>query len=339
MNAMCPHCEKITDIDIFNAPEEYEIKGVKVTINAEHSLCHECGQEFATHEQMEKASRTGLDAYRKIADIITPAEILRIREKYGASQKVMAKILDLGELTINSYEQGALVSKSISNLIRLMDSPENFTDLFNKKRADLSRTQLRRIETALEHQRISLKENLSLSLYDHLENIKNLEEKYTGYNHPDVEKLLYLIQFVLHVAQKELYTMAIFKILFYIDFTAFKMTTLSITGWPYARLPYGPVPNEYKDVLRAGEDNEYFSSHPDANEVGELFGLPESFDQKTLHPFFDEGSQKIIKMVVSTLKDKTPGELRDLTHREKAWIETPPAALIDYSWANELILF
>ncbi|RPJ05791.1 MAG: hypothetical protein EHM28_11385 [Spirochaetaceae bacterium] len=158
MKAICPYCEKPANLKMVKSREEYEIKGMKVTVNVEKFVCMACKRDFATKEQMEKATIAGYAAYRKKVDIISPKEIIHIREKYGTSQKVMAKILDLGELTINSYEQGALVSKSISNLIRLMENPHNFIILFNKKRHELSHTQIRRIESALRDQKVTVVE-------------------------------------------------------------------------------------------------------------------------------------------------------------------------------------
>jgi len=156
MKSLCPYCEKPENIKIVKTREDYEIKGVTVAVVSEKSVCLKCTRNFATDVQMERTLRAGYAAYRKKADIVTPEEIVRIREKYGASQKVMARILDLGELTINSYEQGALVSKSISNLIRLVENPVNFTLLFDRKRDELSRTQIRRIEGALERQKVTM---------------------------------------------------------------------------------------------------------------------------------------------------------------------------------------
>ncbi len=339
MNAVCPYCEKSTEINPVTMKETHKIKGLSVTIPVEHSVCAECGRDFATKEQMERATKAGYDAYREAEGIVSPEEIIRIREKYSASQKVFAKILDLGDLTINSYEQGALVSKSISNLIRFMENPDNFTELLNKKRNEFSKTQIQRIEKALESREVSMKESRLLCSADRLENMAKVSLRFTGNNRPDPEKILRLIQMIILRAGKELYKMAVLKILFYIDFTAFKRMTLSITGWPYARLPLGPVPNEYKDLLCVGEDNSYLVSRPDDNDVGELYGVPDSVEAEKVIKIFDDSQIEIIQMVVDALKDKTPTELKDLTHKEKAWIETSHAAFIDYHLANELILF
>jgi len=46
------------------------------------------------------------------------------------------------------------------------------------------------------------------------------------------------------------------KIVFLVDYEHFKTYTVSVSGWPYARLPYGPVPQDYDDgtsTAKAGE--------------------------------------------------------------------------------------
>ncbi|MBN1523596.1 MAG: DUF4065 domain-containing protein [Spirochaetales bacterium] len=332
MKAMCPYCEKTTEIKIKKAKEEYDVKGVKVPVNAEYSECTVCGNTFATAQQMDKSVQQGFDNYRNKEDIVSPAEIISIREKYNASQKVFAKILDLGELTINTYEQGALVSKSISNLIRLMDDPQNFRELFEKNIKQLSDNQINKIQTALN-------EIDNFYSIQSLIKIKDTDDKYTGHSRPDLNKLFGLIQLIIAFAGKSLYKMAVLKILFYIDFVSYKIRNYSITGWPYARLPYGPVPDEYKTVLNVGQEHLFFTPEPDESEMGELFELPEYFKLKNVEGKFDKKSLEIIEMVVSSLKDKSPTQLKDLTHKETGWKQTKNAKLIDYKYAEELLAF
>jgi len=76
-------------------------------------------------------------AFRKYAKkhgLVTPEEIQRIRKKYGLSQALFAKILGINETTIKRYENGALPTESISNLIKSMDSPEVFRELLKKSK-------------------------------------------------------------------------------------------------------------------------------------------------------------------------------------------------------------
>jgi len=332
MKMVCPNCEKEADVTLKNAVETYTIKGSEISVESEFYICSECGEDFATMDQMDKTLNQGYNIYRERENIIFPEKIVSIRGKYGASQKAFAKILDLGELTINSLEQGSLPSKSISNLIGLMDKPENFTELFEKNKHKLSPFQIKKIKSCLSEQ--------SMPLYQvDLDLMVEVREKYTGYNRPDWEKYIALLQLILYSAQDKLYKMALLKIAFYADFASFKNNIRSLTGWPYAAIDHGPVPEEWKTILHSAEEGKKLVSEPDDFEMGDLFYLPDNFDYDKIAAFFSENELKLIKEVTCKLKDKSASELRELTHMEDAWIETDHASKIDYKYAATLKMF
>ena len=49
-----------------------------------------------------------------------------------------------------------------------------------------------------------------------------VKEKFTGYNRPDWEKYIAMLQMILYYAGRELYKMALIKIAFYADFAGIK---------------------------------------------------------------------------------------------------------------------
>ena len=149
MKGICPICEDFRDIEVISKSEITKVKGIEVETFAHYSICTDCNNEFYTSEQMDETLTNAFNEYRKIENIIFPGDIINIREKYGVSQKAFAKILDLGELTINSFEQGSLPSKSISNLIKFMEKKDNFIDLFQRNRHKLTKLQITKIEYKL----------------------------------------------------------------------------------------------------------------------------------------------------------------------------------------------
>ncbi|MBN2738901.1 MAG: DUF4065 domain-containing protein [Spirochaetales bacterium] len=336
MKNMCPYCEEIREIDIISKVEETKVRNIKVMAEVVYSACLHCKQEFASPEQMEKSLENAYSEYRKQENILSPAEIIKVRSKYGASQKAFAKIIDLGELTINSFEQGSLPTKSVSNLIQLMTNSQNFFQLFKKNKNKLTRNQQEKIKSHLQNEGAfssyySLKTDLDNKIY--------VKENYSGYNHPDWEKLLFIFQLILYFSKKELYKMAMLKIAFYIDFAYFKYHTVSLSGWPYARLPFGPVPDKYKELLFEGEAENFFKSEPDNYDWGDLYSLTEQFDYQKTTSHFNKSEIDFIKDIVFRLKDKTATQLKELTHKEKAWLKTETFHQIDYKWATELLLF
>lgn len=332
MKGFCPHCQKEIEVTLRQTTENYSIKGHNILVNVEYFICNNCNEDFSTPGQMDKCLNEGFNKYRQIENIIFPDEIIKIREKYGASQKAFAKILALGELTINSYEQGSLPSKSVSNLIKLMEKIENFTELFEKNKHQLSKRQIQKIESTLSHEQV-------VCCHIDPDSMIEVHEKYTGYGRPDWEKLILVWQLILSFAQKKLYKMVILKISFYIDFAFYKHNIRSITGWPYARLPFGPVPDEWKMLINVAIEENKLTYEPDEAETGDLFLLPESFQLDTVQNSFSDSEIEMIKTVTKALKEKSATELKELTHEEEAWIKTQHAAKIDYALALKLKLF
>jgi putative zinc finger/helix-turn-helix YgiT family protein len=152
MKGMCPICEDFREIEIISKSEKTTVKGLEVEALAHYSICSHCNNEFSTSDQMDVTLTNAYNAYRELEGIISPSGIINIREKYGVSQKTFAKILDLGELTINSFEQGSVPSKSVSNLIKFMDRKDNFIDLFQRNKHKLTKLQITKIELKLSEQ-------------------------------------------------------------------------------------------------------------------------------------------------------------------------------------------
>ena len=332
MRDFCPNCEKETDLTLKKERETNKIKDREIVIDAEFYICNECGEDFATAGQMERALNDGYNKYREMEGIIFPEEIINIRKKYNASQKAFAKILNMGELTINSYEQGSLVAKSMSDFIKLMEHPENFTELFEKNKSKLSTGQIKKIESSLSNQKIH-------TYCKDLDQMIEVKEKYTGYSRPDWGKYIAMLQMILFYAGKELYKMVLIKIAFYTDFAAYKKNVRSITGWPYAAINFGPVPDEWKTIFHKAEECGYLQSRMDEEECGELFALPENYNPEHIKSQFSEKELKIIMDVTGKLKNKTATELKNLTHLEDAWLKTDHASRIDYKYAETLKLF
>ncbi|MDA8426489.1 MAG: hypothetical protein M0Z80_10185 [Treponema sp.] len=121
----CPHCEAMRSIEIVNGRETTKIRGEDADLSAARAV------------------------YRERHGIIGPEELVALRRRYDVSQKSFAKILDIGDLTINSYEQGALPSGAHNSLLRLAEETANFRRLYQANKAGLSERQRAKIERAL----------------------------------------------------------------------------------------------------------------------------------------------------------------------------------------------
>ena len=122
-NTISPICEKMSDIQIIKREDTHIIRNEEITTEIEISRCLECYQEFETMEQMENNLEAFRRIYRQRYRIMSPEEIIQLRKKYGISQKALGKILEIGELTINIYEQGAMLSGAHNQLLQLISEP------------------------------------------------------------------------------------------------------------------------------------------------------------------------------------------------------------------------
>jgi putative zinc finger/helix-turn-helix YgiT family protein len=324
----CPVCEKETEITLTSKTECYTIKKREVSVESSFYLCGSCGEEFATTEQMDSAMQQAYAEYRKLEHIISPEKIIAIRERYGASQKAFAKILDLGELTINSLEQGSLATKSISNLIFLMEDVRNFRRLFEQNKEKISSLQQRRITECLSGFYALPDENRGLM------EVKDFSEAVH-----QLDKIILLMQNILIESKEALYKTALLKICFYCDFVSFKRTGHSLSGWNYAAIDHGPVPDGYIEILTHAEETSRIHSEMDAKAIGELYSIPHEVKPDAIQKQFSAKELSIIHEVAQKLSVKSAIELRDLGHNELAWQETAQAAIIDYKWASVLKLF
>jgi putative zinc finger/helix-turn-helix YgiT family protein len=333
---ICPICEKISNVEIIRREETHTIRNEEITAGIEISRCLECYQEFETVEQMENNLEAFRSVYRQRYRILSPEEIVQLRKKYGISQKALGKILDIGELTINTYEQGALPSGAHNQLLQLISEPLIFKKVYDKNKKKLSPRQINKIE---EH----LNNTLNTTTYDpHLSDQHDMvAEKalvYGVWNHcGDILKLYAMVQIMLYEAAKPLYKMAVLKLLFYSDFAHYKEHKKAISNWRYVRLPYGPVPDDFKKLLLKGEEEGYFKVQPDKQEVGELLFLSDNFDITLPQAKLSASELRTIKSIVEKLGDKKAGELSRITHQEKAWLKTENGKEISYDWAESLV--
>ena len=88
-------------------------------------------------------------AYELLEESVSPAKIIAIRESYNASQKAFGLILGMGELTINSYEQGKSIPVSSNRLLlHLSENPLIFFEMYERNKNKIGAIQRERIESS-----------------------------------------------------------------------------------------------------------------------------------------------------------------------------------------------
>ena len=125
------------------------VRGEDITVEMPVRICSACAtiiNDTALDTALDIAT---YDVYRARHNIVFPAEIVALREKYGLSQKNLALLLGLGEITVHRYEGGALADVAPSKLLRLMNNPANMRQMLSESGDVLSARLRAKLEARL----------------------------------------------------------------------------------------------------------------------------------------------------------------------------------------------
>ena len=106
------------------------------------------------------------------------------------------------------------------------------------------------------------------------------------------------------------------KILFYCDFFAFAKLGKPITGMPYNKLPYGPVPTAAESTRRRMERDEDVFVPPEGYSPSRLKRMIPRRDADL--NLFSGPEIALVDGIIEALSDATGSQLRDMSHG-KAW--------------------
>ncbi|KKL05358.1 hypothetical protein LCGC14_2606830 [marine sediment metagenome] len=125
----CPQCDSSSiatrsELDAFIYGEGD--KAVQLSAEVPIHRCAECGFEFLTHE----AETAQHEAVCRHLGVMTPREIIAIRERYGMSRSEFARLTRLGESTLSRWERGILIQNAANDrYLHLLSYPGNLDRL------------------------------------------------------------------------------------------------------------------------------------------------------------------------------------------------------------------
>lgn len=140
---------------------------------------------------------------------------------------------------------------------------------------------------------------------------------------------------MLYFCKDSILKTALNKLLFYADFKHCKEYTVSITGSRYARIPYGPAPDNWNHYLALlieegalRVEEVYYSD--------EVIGERLVSEEKPDLTVFSDTELKILASIKEHFKGWSAKRISDLSHDEKGYIETSGSRLISYTYAEDL---
>jgi len=325
----CYSCEAERDFRRDTQEKAYEVRGETITLSLPVWICGECG-EAMVDEAFGDPVEAAFSAYREKHKLLGPEQIKRIREQWGLSQDALAKLLGMSPATINRYEAGSLQERTHDELIRSCNDRTNMVDLLDRRGDDLGPTQLRRVREAVEAggQMPGGVRSSSAAAAD--------ATVITGFRRFDLERYAAMVVWLAGNARCVTMT-KLNKLLFYADFWHYLSEANSISGSPYRRMHYGPVPAEALSLQQVLEDRQIIelaeALYQNGNQGVEICPGPAA---NSLAVEFTATELSVLREVQRRLGELTPSEISDLSHDEPAWIETPNRELISYEWAQRL---
>lgn len=329
MKGICPKCEKETDIELVRKIEEIKVRGESIEVETEFYKCLVCGEEFedprSDNDPLDKAYRE----YRRRHGMVQPEEIRQLRKRYGFTQSEMSSLLGWGGATLSRYENGALQDEAHGKILHLITDPRNLLNLIEQSPDAIPEYKKENIIKELK-----IAEEESYSIESILEERLGVYEpdELSGYMRLNLAKLF---NAVLFFCEEGTLKTVLNKLLFYADFKHFKEYTVSITGARYARIPFGPAPDNYDyyfaTLKRYGELNVEEIEYGDAV-TGEKFVS----ERKPDFTLFSDTELKIIAEVKIYFKDFTAKRISDFSHNERGYKETSNGNIISYKYADSL---
>jgi putative zinc finger/helix-turn-helix YgiT family protein len=330
MKSICPNCERITECSQHEVQETYTIKGEDISVNVKYFTCNECNEEFEKTDEGEDYLQLAYNQYRQNHDMVQPENILNFRKNYNLTQKELSGLIGWGGATLSRYENGALQDATHDKMLKLIMKPDNLLSLVRGQDGVLNCNKKDKLIKILEKQledSYSFNTIISTWLTDHQPSIAS------GFKRFDFNKFS---QAILYFTKERVFKSKLCKLMFYADFKSYKENAISITGSKYAHGFHGPIPDNFEilfatllheNKISAEEKNfehftgeQYFSNH-DAD----------------LSVFTNEEIE-ILVSVKNKFKDYTATQIREFSHREKGYEETVDGQIINYEYANALLI-
>lgn len=117
------------------------------------------------------------------------------------------------------------------------------------------------------------------------------------------------------------------KLMFYIDGAHFCQTKTSLTGIDYIKLPYGPVPNNYRQLLVKMAEKKVIA----IDQGGDIANASRYITLKNGATSLNTDTLKLVEKIVSIFGGWTAVQLSNFSHRLDAWKIPEMYSTIDLS--------
>ena len=220
VRTICDVCCNEVDAPVVAVRETVDVRGVSVTDEFWYPVCPLCGNRIGHAATMDRNFEKMYAAYREARDIPQPDEIVALRRRYGFSQRVFAAVLGIGVASVQRYEGGALPSESHAELLRQARDPQALRERLRSGAPRLGERDRERALRAVEQQ-AARKMDYAVVRLDLLDRLPRVALPETGLRAFDADRLREAVVYLAaHVGS--LFVTKLNKVLFYLDFSAYR---------------------------------------------------------------------------------------------------------------------
>ena len=186
-------------------------------------------------------------------------------------------------------------------------------DILESSRNELSDTEFHKLSDRIKSE-IADGERRKIEQYETNRVYRSVRGVGNGYAPLSLDRLKNLMIYVLENTN-EVWCTKMNKLLFYIDFLAYRENGMAISGLSYKAIDFGPVPERWDVVY-----SEFDEIHQELRSAGDFIGSVLTATVKADITLFSEAEIKVIEQVCSRFKGLSSRELSRLSHEEQAWI-------------------
>lgn len=125
------------------------VRGEEIPVAEPVFMCPSCGATQPDLSEGIDSLKLAYDEYRRRHGLLTPAQIVKIREQYALSREAFASVLGMSAATLYRYEGGALQDDLHDSMIFACEDPATMQRLVNRHPDRLSGLQRERFEEAI----------------------------------------------------------------------------------------------------------------------------------------------------------------------------------------------
>lgn len=334
----CPLCDRIHEIEERKRTTMTIIKGDKVTYEERFYFCANVGEEeneFVNGTLANENLLNARNAYRKKHKLLTPDEIVEIREDYGLSQVDLARLLGWGEATISRYESKAIQDEAYDIMLRLVkDNPLKALDFLNKNSDKFTKSKRLNIRNKIIEKLDSYgKEFLTRQTFQGEYAIFDEPSDSNGYTILNIDKIEAAISYFAGQVSY-LFKTKLMRLLWYADALSFMQHQKAITGLVYRHEGMGALPIGHYSLMNL--DNLNVREEINSNYDSMLHVYPnENIDYSVL----SDEDRAILDTVIAKFKNYEAADIVNYMHEEKAYTETSSGEIIPFSLAKEIRTF